>query len=419
MVTKKVTEKALAARDTQRWVQASCPAERAARKRRDLCASLAAFGGGYFPMPVLHKAARLALAAAALVAVSGCVSTLYLLQAADGEWHVMHSRKPIVQVIDDPQTPEPLIRELADVREARDFASRELKLPDNDSYRTYTKINRPYVVWNVVAAPTLSVTPKQWCFPIAGCVAYRGYFSEERARAFAAGLRQRGYDIVVEGVPAYSTLGKLPDPVMSTMMRYGSDELAAMIFHELAHQLLYVPNDSRFDEAFAVTVEDEGLKRWLEYKGQPGRIEQLQKERADDRQFIALLRHTRDRLAQLYASEAPRHAKLLGKRQILTELTADIQALERRLAVHSPLYDRWISEGLNNADLASVSTYYDCVPGFERLLKQENDDLPRFYAAARKLSREPKSVRDAQLCSNAAPAPAPAAGASLSSSYTR
>ena len=354
-----------------RWIQAPCPG----------------------------KAARLALAAL-LAALSGCTSTMYLLQAANGEWHVIHARKPIVQVIDDPRTPEPTIRELAAVRAARDFASRELKLPDNDSYRTYVKIDRPYVVWNVVAAPALSVTPKQWCFPIAGCVAYRGYFNERRAQAFATRLKRRGYDVVVEGVPAYSTLGKLPDPVMSTMMRYGSDELAAMIFHELAHQLLYVKNDSRFDEAFAVTVEDEGLKRWLEYEGQPGRIAQFEKQRADERQLIALLRHTRDHLAQLYASQAPRQAKLRGKQRILADLATDIRALERRLAVRWPLYDEWIAEGLNNADLASVGTYYDCVPGFERLLQRENGDLPRFYDAARKLAREPQAKRDARLCSS-------------------
>ena len=323
---------------------------------------------------------------------------MYLLQAAGGEWHVMHARKPIVQVIDDPRTSEPLIRELAEVRAARDFASRELKLPDNASYRTYVEIDRPYVVWNVVAAPELSVQPKRWCFPIAGCVAYRGYFSEDRARAFAAGLRRRGYDVVVEGVPAYSTLGKLPDPVMSTMMRYGGEELAAMIFHELAHQLLYVADDSRFDEAFAVTVENEGLKRWLAYKGQSARIEKLRQQRADERQFIALLRVTRERLAGLYASHAPRQAKLRGKRRLFIELAADIHALERRLAVHSPLYDSWMADGLNNAELASVGTYYDCVPGFERLLRQQNGDLPRFYAAARRLAREPAATRDARLC---------------------
>ncbi len=360
-------------------------------------------------MRAVSGAMRLVLAAATLAALSGCTSTMYLLQAANGEWHVMHGRKPIVQVIDDPRTPEPLIRELAEVREARDFASRVLKLPDNDSYRTYVKIDRPYVVWNVVAAPALSVQPKEWCFPIAGCVAYRGYFKEQRAQAFAAGLKQRGYDVLTEGVPAYSTLGKLPDPVMSTMMRYGSDELASMIFHELAHQLLYVQNDSRFDEAFAVTVQDEGLKRWLEYKGRPARIAELEKEQAEDQQFTALLRHTRDRLARLYASSAPRALKLRRKQQLFAELAVAIGALERRLAVRFPEYDAWIAEGLNNAELVSVGTYNDCLPGFERLLRRENDDLPRFYAAARKLAREPKATRDAQLCSSAASLTATAA----------
>lgn len=353
-------------------------------------------------MRTASQSARLGLVAILLAALSGCASTLYLLQAADGEWHVMHGREPIVQVIDDPKTPEPLIRQLADVRAARDFASRVLELPNNDSYRTYVKIDRPYVVWNVVAAPALSVQPKQWCFPIAGCVAYRGYFSERRAQAFAAGLKRRGYDVIVEGVPAYSTLGKLPDPVMSTMMRYGSDELASMIFHELAHQLLYVQNDSRFDEAFAVTVQDEGLKRWLEYKGEGTRIKEVDEERADDRRLVTLLRHARDRLARLYASTAPRPLKLQRKAQILTALGASIHALERRLGIRWPEYDQWIAAGLNNAELASVGTYYDCVPGFERLLRQEDDDLPRFYAAARKLAHERKAVRDAQLCSSPA-----------------
>jgi predicted aminopeptidase len=352
---------------------------------------------------------RLALAAVTLAALSGCTSTMYLLQAANGEWHVIHGRKPIVQVIDDPRTPEPLIRELAEVREARDFASHQLGLPDNDSYRTYVELDRPYVVWNVVAAPVLSVRPKEWCFPIAGCVAYRGYFKEKRARDFAAALEQRGYDVVIEGVPAYSTLGKLPDPVMSTMMRYGSDELASMIFHELAHQLLYVQNDSRFDEGFAVTVEDEGLKRWLEYKGRAARIAELHQEQAEDQQFTALLRRTRDRLAQLYASSAPRALKLRRKQQLFAELAVAIHALERRLAVRFPEYDAWIAQGLNNAELVSVGTYNDCLPGFERLLRRDDDDLPRFYDAARKLAREPKATRDAQLCSSEASLTATAA----------
>lgn len=393
-----LTEKAVAAVMPRRWARVSCPARRAAKKTRGICPPPIACGR-HRPVPVRHKAVPLALTAMMVAVLSACTTTTYLLQAAHGEWHVIHSRKPIVQVIDDPHTPEPMIRELAEVREARDFASRELKLPDNDSYRTYVKIDRPYVVWNVVAAPVLSVHPKQWCFPIAGCVAYRGYFSEQSARSFAARLKRAGYDVVVEGVPAYSTLGRLPDPVMSTMMRYGSDELAAMIFHELAHQLLYVRDDSRFNEAFAVTVEDEGLRRWLEHQGRPARVAELDRQRAEDRQFIALLQDTRDRLAALYASDAPRQEKLRGKQQLFARLATETRSLEGRLAARFPLYDKWIAEGLNNADLVSVGTYYDCVPGFERLLRQEHGDLPRFYDAARRLAREPRSARDHPLCS--------------------
>jgi predicted aminopeptidase len=346
------------------------------------------------------RAVLLVIATAGIVPLVGCSTTLYLLQAADGEWHVLHARQSIVQVIDDPRTPESVVEELGEVRQARRFASSELGLPNNASYRTYVDLHRRFVVWNVVAAPVLSVEPKQWCFPIAGCVAYRGYFNEKRARAFARRLESRGYDVVVEGVPAYSTLGKLPDPVMSTMMRYGSDALTAVIFHELAHQLLYVPNDSRFDEAFAVTVEDEGLKRWLEFRGESRRIAIFESERADEQQLVGLLRSTRDRLARLYASGLARSEKLKRKKRIFAHLAHGIRTLERQLGVRFPLYDSWIAAGLNNADVASVDTYYDCVPGFERLLAKEHGSLPRFYAAARTLAHEPKEERDAKLCSS-------------------
>jgi predicted aminopeptidase len=343
-------------------------------------------------------AARLAVTALVLAALAGCASTRYLMQAAVGEWHVMHDRRSIVDVIDEPDAPLALVRELGAVRSARRFASQQLGLPDNDSYRSYVNLHRRYVVWNVVAAPRFSVQPKQWCFPIAGCVAYRGYFHERAAQSFAAHLKRRGYDVLVEGVPAYSTLGRLPDPVMSTMMRYGSDELAAMIFHELAHQLLYVPNDSRFDEAFAMTVENTGLKRWLRYRHEPQRIALFEHLDAADRDFAALLRRARSQLARVYASGMT-HAQMLRRKQaVFTQLAAQIRALEQRLQVRAPLYSRWIRQGLNNADLVSVGTYYDCLPGFERLLRREHGNLPRFYAAARRLAREPKAIRDRALC---------------------
>ena len=338
--------------------------------------------------------ARLLLILGFVVTLPGC----YVMQAASGELHVMRARKPINKVLADPATPPALRTTLTEVEAARDFASRELKLPDNRSYRTYADLKRPFVVWNVVAAPEFSVHPKQWCFPVVGCVSYRGYFSEKRARRFAAGLSRRGFDVTLDGVPAYSTLGKFADPVLSTMIRYGPDELAAIIFHELAHQLLYVKNDTQFNEAFATTVENAGLERWLALNGHADRFQRYRKDSTREKQYLELFAHTRQQLAKLYASGLPVEEMRQQKAAEFEELTADIRALEQRHGLHSTLYDQWIKEGLNNARLASEANYYDCVPGFERLLADQRNNLPRFYAAAKQLARLPIAERHQKLC---------------------
>jgi predicted aminopeptidase len=283
-----------------------------------------------------------------------------------------------------------------DVSAARDFAVTELHLPDNRSYRTYADIKRSYVVWNVVATPEFSVEPKHWCFPIAGCVAYRGYFKEKNARNFAAALASQDFDVTVGGVPAYSTLGKFADPVLSTMMRYGDSELAAIIFHELAHQLLYVKNDTEFNEAFAVTVEDAGLRRWLASRGHPELLQAFLDENNKERAFIELFASSRAQLKQLYASGLPQQEMRQKKAEVFAALTEEVRALQRQQDDH--YYDSWLKEGLNNAHLASVATYYQCVPGFERLLAEQGGDLQRFYAAARELSKQPRAIRHARLC---------------------
>ena len=191
---------------------------------------------------------------------SGC-GALYVAQAARGQWQVMAARRPIDAVIADTAMSAKVKDRLEQVRAARIFATDALGLPDNKSYTSYADIGRDYVVWNVVAAPEFAIQPREWCFPVAGCVAYRGYFAERRAREFAERLRRQGDDVVVQGVPAYSTLGKFADPILNTMLRYGDDELAGIVFHELAHQVVYAPGDSAFNEAFAVVVEQEGLER--------------------------------------------------------------------------------------------------------------------------------------------------------------
>jgi predicted aminopeptidase len=337
---------------------------------------------------------RIALVCLMLVLLPGC----YVLQAARGEMQVLDERRPIDKVIADPKTEPPVRATLTEVRDARAFASQVLGLPDNKSFRTYTDLHRDYVVWNVVATPEFSVQPVHWCFPIVGCVAYRGYFSEQHARKFAADLKAQGDDVVIGGVPAYSTLGRFADPVLNTMLGYGDVELAAIVFHELAHQLIYVPGDSSFNEAFATTVEDEGVSRWLLLNG---RLDDLARYRAASvrqLEYIALFRKRRAELERLYASDLPRDEKRRRKSEVFAALTADMHALEQREGVRSP-YAYWLEQGLNNAHLASVATYYDCVPGFKRLLRTANGDLPRFYDLVRKLAHQPAAERDAAVCS--------------------
>ena len=343
------------------------------------------------------RAWRVLLTSALCVVVAACGAP-YLVQAGSGEWHVLHERVPIDTAIADPRTTPAVRTHLEQARAAREFASRELHLPDNDSFRSYADIGRTFVVWNVVAAPEFSVVAKHWCFPVAGCVAYRGYFHEQSARDFALSLEAQGFDVVIDGVPAYSTLGKFADPVLSSMLSYGDDDLAATIFHELAHQLLYVRDDSAFNEAFATTVEDVGLERWLRQQGAATRMQAFRDAQQREQELVSLLASTRTRLKQLYAAPRPRPEMVVRKADVFTELAAELRALERRGGVTVPLYEEWIAQGLNNARLASVATYFECVPGFVRLLHEQDDDLPRFYAAARHLAEQPRAERHAQLC---------------------
>jgi predicted aminopeptidase len=311
----------------------------------------------------------------------------------------MSKRQPITRVIGEPSTPPALRHQLEAVAAIRDFASRELGLPDNGSYRSYADVGRRYVVWNVVAAPEFSVDPKEWCYPIAGCVAYRGYFSEDRARRFAARLRGQGFDVTVGGVAAYSTLGHFNDPVLNTMMGWNDVELAAIIFHELTHQLLYVPNDSSFNEALATTVEEEGVRRWLRAQGRDADLANHLVQQQHYVQVIDLLSSTRDELRAVYASGLAPEAMREKKRAAFASLRASFARLKAGWGGHAP-FEAWFNEDLNNAQLASIATYFTCVPGFERELQAAGGDLTVFYARVRALAKLDQKTRDAMVCSN-------------------
>jgi predicted aminopeptidase len=288
-------------------------------------------------------------------------------------------------------------KQLQAVAQIREFASRNLHLPDNGSYRTYADVGRPYVVWNVVAAPEFSVEPKEWCYPIVGCVAYRGYFVERRARAFADRLRRKGLDVSVSGVAAYSTLGHFDDPILNTMLGWDDVELASIIFHELTHQMIYVPNDADFNEALAVTVEEEGVRRWLKSLGRESDLEEYELQERRFLQVLALLNRTRDELRALYASGIERARMREQKAAAFAALRESYARLVQGWGAHAP-FESWFEGAINNAQLASIATYYDCVPGFKRELDATGGDLEAFYRRVREIAKLGQEKRDALLC---------------------
>ncbi len=344
---------------------------------------------------------RIVILAGIGFALSGC-GTVYVAQAAKGQLQILTERRQIDRVIADPKSDPILRRRLATVREAREFASAELGLPDNKSYTSYADLGREFVVWSVVATPEFSVEPREWCFPVVGCVEYRGYFREASAEKFAARLRARGFDTIIGGVPAYSTLGKFNDPVMNTMMTYGDDELASILFHELSHQLVYIADDSSFNEAFAVAVEREGLARWLRKHGREPDLDKYLKRRERQAAGIRIVRRYREELAALYRLPLPETEMRERKAAVFARLRTEVRDLDSRYGIQSRFAEELL--GLpNNARLASFATYYECVPGFERLLEEKGHDLPRFYAAARELAKLPRAERRERLCSSALP----------------
>ena len=321
------------------------------------------------------------------VLLAGCETLAYYGQAAGGQLSLMSRAQPVEAVLADPAADGVLKERLALARRLRDFATRELHLPDNGSYRNYAELGRPYALWNVVAAPEFSLAPLQSCFPVAGCVSYRGYYDRAAAERYASGLRAVGNDVVVFGVPAYSTLGWFDDPLLSTFIDYPEAELARLIFHELAHQLVYAKDDSTFNESFAVAVEREGLRRWLAQQGRaapPARKEE----------FAALIEETRKQLEALYRTRLAPEAMREKKR-------AALEALRPWLAVLKGLE----GQEPNNALLAAYATYADLVPAFDKMLAEAGGDLPAFYARVKALAALEPAQRKTALSAPSSPDP--------------
>lgn len=330
----------------------------------------------------------------ALALLSGCSSVGYYSQLGSGQMKLLMAREPVAEVVADPSRDAGLRQRLALAQQARAFASAELGLPDNESYRLYSDIQRPYVVWNVFATAELSLQPLTHCFPIAGCVAYRGYYREADAKAEARRLKAQGQDVYIGGVEAYSTLGWFDDPILSSMLRWDDQRLAETIFHELAHQRYYLPGDTAFNESYASFVEQEGGRRWRVFRALPAEDAGQVGRRA---RFTRLILDSRARLEKLYASGQPADALRAGKAAEFERLRREYRDVRDREWGGKAPFDAWIEAPMNNAKLLPFGLYDQWVPAFATLHRQVGGNWPAFFARVEKLGALPDAQRQAAL----------------------
>jgi len=323
-----------------------------------------------------------------LSGLMACSRLGYYAQSVRGQLGVMAASQEVDEILDDPGQPAKLKERLRFSQQLLAYAHEDLGLENDGSYLEYADIGRHFVVWNVVATPELSLEPKTWCFMFAGCVPYRGYFEEQDALAFASELREDGLDVDVYGVPAYSTLGWLDDPLLNTFLFESDIYLAELIFHELAHQRLYLKDHGDFNEAFAVVVARHGADRWISSQDDPvlsrARVQQKYRQKT----FFDLFDETRNHLTELYASGQPDSQMLASKQQLLDAFAVRYRALLQGWGATEG--ESWLGRGLNNARFAAAMTYRKLVPAFEALWEQSGESPRRFYRAAEELSRLPE-----------------------------
>jgi predicted aminopeptidase len=333
-----------------------------------------------------------------LVTLSGCQAISFYKQAIEGQYEILSHQAPISRLIADPATPPNLKARLEQVQRIRQFAAAELRLPVDDNYLKYTDLHRPYVVWNVNVAPQLSLDPKTWWFPIVGSASYRGYFHEDAALRYARRWEEDGRDVYVSKVEAYSTLGWFHDPLLNTFIFDSEADLADVIFHELAHQRLFVASDTDFNEAFAMTVAAEGVRRWFGASRNAEAYDEYRKGMEHENDFVSVVLAARAKLETNYAdARASGNEKLRRKEEIIGELRGNYATLKARWGGAQSGYDTWFSEPINNAKLNTVSAYYDLMPDFGALLRAQGGDMEKFYGAVRELSKMPLERRHEAL----------------------
>lgn len=328
---------------------------------------------------------RISIVMLLLLFFSGCSTISYYHQSISGHFKLISKRESIADILNDPTRDEKLIKQLRLVEELRSFASKQLKLPENDSYRSYVQLGKPYVAWNVFAAPEFSIRLQQWCFLVIGCVPYRGYFDEAKADSYAMQLSKQGLDVYVAGVPAYSTLGWFDDPLLSSMLDRGEIVTAAYIFHELAHQQFYLKGDGAFNEAFATAVEEIGVLAWLQQQNRSQDMNAYNDWRLQKSLFSKYIKNSRDEFELLYKQQydlekmqVEKEILIAEMRRKFTNLSSDNKYFRR--------YSKWMSGPLNNAQLGAISLYRELVPAFRRIFSLCENDFEKFYSYVEKIA---------------------------------
>ncbi len=329
-----------------------------------------------------------------------CETVSYYSQAARGQLHILTSRQAIADLLADASIDNELKQKLRLATALKEFAVNELGLPATANFDTYVELERDHVVWNVFATPEFSLNPVNWCYPIAGCVSYRGYFDEANAQRYANKLEQEGYDVYTGGVDAYSTLGWFDDPLLSTVMDRADYQLAGLIFHELAHQVVYLKGDTTFNESFATAVEREGVKRWLRSIEKTELLSSAQQDQARQAEFLQLVLRYQERFDALYAQQLPDAQKRIAKIELQGALRTEYEQIKNAWQGYSG-YDSWIYSSLNNAQLSTVASYNTLVPFFSKELESVDGNLPAFYGLVAELASMEAPLRQ-QLIDTAA-----------------
>ncbi|MBF0260641.1 MAG: aminopeptidase [Magnetococcales bacterium] len=334
--------------------------------------------------------------------VSGCGEWPYYWQATTGEMEILIQRRPVESLLADADTPPGLRRRLMLADRLRRFAEGALLLPSSGTFRDYVDLRRPFVTRVVFATPELSLEPHRWCFPVVGCLAYRGYFDDREARRLAETLRQEGWDVHLSASPAHSTLGWFADPLLNTFIDWPESRLAGLMFHELAHEKIYIPDDTTFNESFAEAVSRIGVERWLERTGQGEALSSLRRDWSERARFVDQVEAVRERLLALYAGPLSQDEKRVEKRAILASAAMEAEGLDgapgdpEREATRRA-HGRWWRDGINNAKILSVGLYSAWVPAFMAILEENHGDLEGFYRSVRALAALPMETRNERL----------------------